>query len=173
MTYTPGTWTCDVCCRPVSEREMITLVVDAGPEAKSEYETGWLGHYHAPCWLLLSEQVETLACPAPADPSDPAALAQIPTADLREIGRLRGQHRLPDGTPIVDREQDVEPALNDVLARLGYRCRYVLPRAGVRTLEQVARMTDAQLLAIEGVGAKTVRVLREAIAERENVEQSA
>ena len=44
----------------------------------------------------------------------------------------------------------------------------VAPRAlaehGITTLEQVAALTDAELLAIHGLGPKAVRILREAAA---------
>ena len=40
-----------------------------------------------------------------------------------------------------------------------------LALVGVTRLEQVAAMTDRELLALHGVGPKAVRLLREAIAE--------
>ena len=38
---------------------------------------------------------------------------------------------------------------------------------GITTLEQVAEMTDRELLRIHGVGPKAVRLLREALAEQD------
>jgi hypothetical protein len=43
----------------------------------------------------------------------------------------------------------------------------MLPRAGITSLDQVAAMTDEELLALRGVGAKIVAELRAAIARRD------
>lgn len=59
-----------------------------------------------------------------------------------------------------------EREFRDLLDNVGYRCRHALPRAGVRTLEDVAQLTDAEMLGIEGVGEKTVQFLRTEIASR-------
>lgn len=42
-----------------------------------------------------------------------------------------------------------------------------LAEHGITTLEQIAEMTDREMLHIHGVGPKAVRLLREAIAERD------
>jgi hypothetical protein len=44
--------------------------------------------------------------------------------------------------------------------------RHVLPRAGIASLDQVAAMTDDQLLAIDGVGRRILKALRQAVSER-------
>lgn len=65
--------------------------------------------------------------------------------------------------------ESVEPALRRVIAeRLPAARKFVLPRAGITTLDQVAAMSDEELLAIRGVGLGILRELRAAVAEREN-----
>lgn len=54
----------------------------------------------------------------------------------------------------------VEPALRAVLARLSYRARLALPRAGIRTLEQLSSKTDEELLEVPGVGQGTLQTIR-------------
>lgn len=65
-----------------------------------------------------------------------------------------------------DRMARVEREFLELLDEIGYRCRHALPRAGVCSLDHVACMTDAELLAIDGVGQKTVGALREAVRTR-------
>jgi hypothetical protein len=43
----------------------------------------------------------------------------------------------------------------------------VLPGAGIQSLDQVAAMTDEQLLAIDGIGKGTLARLREAVLARD------
>ncbi|PAP75080.1 hypothetical protein BSZ37_00745 [Rubrivirga marina] len=52
-------------------------------------------------------------------------------------------------------------------AKVGKPALRALTAAGVTTLSQVAARSDADLLALHGVGPKAVRVLRAALAEIE------
>ncbi|MCE7000745.1 hypothetical protein LZG04_38910 [Saccharothrix sp. S26] len=54
----------------------------------------------------------------------------------------------------------------DLPKGIGRPATHALAAAGVTTMAQVAELTDAELLALHGVGPKAVRVLREALAER-------
>ena len=57
--------------------------------------------------------------------------------------------------------------LHDVIVgRLAPNVRRVLPEAGIVSLDQIATMTDDELLAIDRIGPRTVRVLRQALRER-------
>ena len=59
----------------------------------------------------------------------------------------------------------VEPGeVGDLPAAIGRPATRALAGAGIRTLTQVGSMSDAELLALHGVGPKAVRLLREAIA---------
>lgn len=51
------------------------------------------------------------------------------------------------------------------LPNIGGPARGALAARGVTTLEQVARLSERELLAIHGVGPKAVRLLRPALAE--------
>lgn len=76
----------------------------------------------------------------------------------------------PAGDPaavVAFADTHVTRELRDVITtRLATKRHGVLPRAGIVSLDQVAVMSDADLLAIDGVGRGTVRRLREAVAER-------
>ena len=57
--------------------------------------------------------------------------------------------------------------LHDVIVQqLPGRKRSVLPGCGIVSLDQVASMTDAELLAIDGIGRRTLVLLRAAVDER-------
>lgn len=161
MTYTPGTWTCDGCGQLVAEQEVVTLIVRAAALVK-DYKGGWISHYHLPCWHTVNPDVCDAARPE-FDDDDPATLESIPTISRHEIREIRAAHRLPDGRRFGQPDDE----LRAVLERVAHRCVYALPRAGFCTLGEVARMSDEQLLAIRGVGEKTVRALRDAIAQHE------
>ncbi len=51
------------------------------------------------------------------------------------------------------------------LPNVGGPARGALAAQGVETLEQVAHLSERELLAIHGVGPKAVRLLRDALAE--------
>ncbi|WP_152190840.1 helix-hairpin-helix domain-containing protein [Georgenia satyanarayanai] len=53
------------------------------------------------------------------------------------------------------------------LPRIGRPATAALLERGVTSLEQVAAMSERQLLALHGVGPRAVRLLREALAEQE------
>jgi predicted flap endonuclease-1-like 5' DNA nuclease len=52
------------------------------------------------------------------------------------------------------------------LPSIGRPARRALDGLGVTTLDQVARMSERELLAVHGVGPKAVRILSEALADR-------
>jgi predicted flap endonuclease-1-like 5' DNA nuclease len=56
-------------------------------------------------------------------------------------------------------DTDAEPA--DLPATIGRPATRALRLAGLTTLDQVARRTKAELLALHGVGPKAVRILAE------------
>jgi hypothetical protein len=161
MTYTPASWTCDACGAPVSIDKMITLQVATGAAIADEYRGGWLGHFHLDCWLdgpcsTVRQNVELHREVA-------ATLARIPVAAEYEVERARRTHRLPDGR----RPGEPDPALAGLLAGLPPGVRNALPRAGVLTIDDLERLTDDELLAIDRVGAKTVAYLRERLTGRD------
>lgn len=52
------------------------------------------------------------------------------------------------------------------LPSIGRPADAALVNLGITTLDQVARLTERELLAIHGVGPKAVRILGDALAER-------
>ena len=54
----------------------------------------------------------------------------------------------------------------DLPRSIGRPATNALAVVGIRRLDQVAEMTDAELLALHGVGPKAVRLLREEMATR-------
>lgn len=57
-----------------------------------------------------------------------------------------------------------------ILTRLPTARKFVLPRAGITSLDQVAAMSDDELLALDGVGHGILRELRQAIRERRGID---
>jgi predicted flap endonuclease-1-like 5' DNA nuclease len=56
--------------------------------------------------------------------------------------------------------------VNDDLPRIGAPATRALEAAGRRRLAQVAELSEAELLALHGVGPRAVRILREALAAK-------
>lgn len=63
-------------------------------------------------------------------------------------------------------EQITRELRDVIMERLAPKDRHVLPRAGIASLDQVAAMTDEQLLAIDGVGKRILKALRQAVSDR-------
>ncbi|MFK0292469.1 helix-hairpin-helix domain-containing protein [Streptomyces sp. NPDC090442] len=55
-------------------------------------------------------------------------------------------------------------AVGDLPKTVGVPATRALASAGITTLAQIAELTDAELLALHGVGPKAVRILREALS---------
>jgi hypothetical protein len=56
--------------------------------------------------------------------------------------------------------------VNDDLPRLGAPATRALEAAGCQGLSQVAELSEAELLALHGMGPKAVRIVREALAAK-------
>ncbi|MBI4032801.1 hypothetical protein HY374_03800 [Candidatus Berkelbacteria bacterium] len=56
---------------------------------------------------------------------------------------------------------------NNDLPKIGKPAERALQRAGLTTLEQIARANDTELLSLHGVGPKALRILREAIMSKQ------
>jgi hypothetical protein len=54
----------------------------------------------------------------------------------------------------------------DIPAKIAAPARRALDAAGYKSLAQVAKATERQLLALHGMGPRAIRQLREALAER-------
>jgi hypothetical protein len=102
-------------------------------------------------WRVMPVDDDEQRLPTIEEGVTPAVPA--PAIDLNEIVSLGGEQ--------VTRE------LREVIVeRLPPKDRHVLPRAGIASLDQVAAMTDDQLLAIDGVGRRILKALRQAVSER-------
>lgn len=55
---------------------------------------------------------------------------------------------------------------DDPLPKIGAPATRALEAVGVTRLDQVAQLSEAELLALHGVGPRAVRILREALAAR-------
>jgi hypothetical protein len=84
-----------------------------------------------------------------------APAAPVPALDPDEIVSL-------DGARVTRELRDV------IVERLPPKGRRALPRAGIASLDQVAAMTDDQLLAIDGVGRRALQALRQAVGDRDD-----
>jgi hypothetical protein len=92
--------------------------------------------------------------PVAAAEGDAAPVATPPTGDPADV--------------VVFDDVRVTRELHEVLTtRLPPKRRGALPKAGVVSLDQVAVMSDDELLAIDGIGRGSVRRLREAVADRD------
>lgn len=60
---------------------------------------------------------------------------------------------------------DVRP-VGDLPNEMGKTAPRELQTAGIDTLQKVSQHSEAELLAVHGVGPKAVRILREALASR-------
>lgn len=62
MSYTPGSWECDICGSAVSEREMVTLSLMAGTDVVGRRDlSGYIGHYHLTCWKAVDPAITDAA----------------------------------------------------------------------------------------------------------------
>lgn len=62
-------------------------------------------------------------------------------------------------------QPNVPPEI-DLPRNIGQPATRALLNAGYRTLDEVSRLTEADLLALHGVGPKAVRLLRETLAAK-------
>jgi hypothetical protein len=92
----------------------------------------------------------------------PSVLDGIPTVDEQEIIQLRAKHR---GGTLDSSMYRAATVLSDGLHGIGLSLLALraLWNAGVHTLEDVAGLTEDELLAIKHVGPKTVEILRAAL----------
>jgi len=104
-------------------------------------------------WRIVPVGEGELA-PPPAKPSRAPGVPAPPATDPRQIVEFAGTH--------VTRE------LHEMIVeRLAAKRQGVLPAAGIVSLDQVAAMSDEQLLAIDGIGRGTLGKLREALESRD------
>lgn len=97
-----------------------------------------------------------------------APLADVDGQHLWSLVMAAWKHRAP--RPLAARlaavvESPAQPG-SDLPASIGKAATRALATAGVTTLDQVAAHTNADLLALHGVGPKAVRVLADALAEK-------
>lgn len=93
---------------------------------------------------------------------------RIPLADingmvLNILVHAAWKHRAPKRL-VAATEADTSPS--DLPTTIGGPATGALRLAGLTTLDQVATRTEAQLLALHGVGPKAVRILSEALQSR-------
>lgn len=162
--------TCDYCGQVIDQGDPY-VTLHQFPSALTirqrahPWSTGDIGHYHATdeCYgridnalTLTHEWGNTIEA--------------IPTTNGQTVAALRRNHRPPTGaatdqTPV----HHLVPATPDELAmlraRLTPKCRHVLPRAGIRTIEQLQALTDDELLSLYGLGPGMLHIIREWLAD--------
>lgn len=90
------------------------------------------------------------------------ALADVNGKDLNALVRAAWSNRAPKRlAAAMDAAAD---AKGDLPAAIGRPATRALLGAGIDTLDRVARHSEAELLAMHGVGPKAVRVLKEELA---------
>ncbi|MEV7992064.1 MmcQ/YjbR family DNA-binding protein [Streptomyces sp. NPDC086077] len=95
-------------------------------------------------------------------------LADITGKDLNALVRASWFSRAPKrlAASLADAEASAGSPGVDLPAGIGMPATRALLGAGLATLEQVAQRTQAELLALHGVGPKAVRILAGALQER-------
>lgn len=96
------------------------------------------------------------------------ALADIGGQQLNHWVRQAWKHRAPKRVAAsAEAAESAEPGVGDLPRTIGRPATRALAQAGVTTLDGVARLSESELAGLHGVGPKAVRLLREALAERE------
>ena len=137
MSYTPGSWKCDICGGAVSEREMVTLSLMAGSDVAGRRDlSGYIGHYHITCWKAV-------------DPAVTAAAVER-RDEVPEVAEVAKWKRLS----IPEREALLHQALGDRRRTTGELAEKMSELRGVTVYTSeaaalVARMWKAGLLARE------------------------
>lgn len=162
MTYVPGTYTCDRCADPVSELEVATVHLSVARKAADRLPAGYIAHYHPECWNEARGAICAAIDETRTQDALVAGLERIRTATADEIMFCRGRNRLPDGRLYGQPDDGLRTALDD--AKLSAPVRWELMLANITTLDQVAGMSDDELLRLRGIGVKTLAALREAVA---------
>ncbi len=95
-------------------------------------------------------------------------LADINGKDLNALVRAAWSHRAPKrlAAALADVDAGQVPAHSDLPPAIGKPATRALLGAGLVTLDDVAQRSEAELLALHGVGPKAVRILAAALAER-------
>ncbi len=91
-------------------------------------------------------------------------LADINGKDLNALVRSAWSHRAPRQLGATLAAADARSG--DLPDSLGGPATRALLETGLTTLKQVATRTEAELLALHGVGPKAVRILSEALAQQ-------
>ncbi|ROS44910.1 helix-hairpin-helix domain-containing protein [Amycolatopsis thermoflava] len=95
--------------------------------------------------------------------------ARVPLADIdgRQLNRWVWRAWLAHAPEHLARTSAAAVAgeSGDLPRAIGRPATRALGNAGITTLDQVATRTEAELLALHGMGPKAVRILREALAE--------
>jgi hypothetical protein len=94
-------------------------------------------------------------------------LADIDGKDLNALVRAAWYSRAPGRltAALAAADAGAAPGDSDLPAGIGKAATRALLGAGLSTLEQVATRTEAELLALHGVGPKAVRILGEALRQ--------
>ncbi|MFJ8950877.1 helix-hairpin-helix domain-containing protein [Streptomyces sp. NPDC102381] len=92
------------------------------------------------------------------------ALAEVNGKDLNALVRAAWSNRAPKRLAADMDTASAADATGDLPAAIGRPATRALLGAGIDTLERVARHSEAELLALHGVGPKAVRVLKEELA---------
>jgi len=86
---------------------------------------------------------------------------------LNALVRASWSHRAPKRlADAAAQAESVAPGDGDLPTAIGRPATRALHGAGLKTLDQVATQSEAELLALHGVGPKAIRLLTEALAER-------
>lgn len=96
------------------------------------------------------------------------SLADIDGQQLNRWVRQAWKHRAP--TRLVaeaERAERAEPGGGGLPRSIGRPATRALAEAGIVTLDDVSRLSDAELAALHGVGPKAFRILRDAISAAE------
>ncbi len=145
------TTTCDLCGREITAGQAQVSLTSDGRKSDGRWTAGWLAHFHTAdrgqandCYDRFYDLVDLVREQA-------QNLAAIPVASTWQIEAERRKHTVPgqaEAAKSLAGVKDLPP-----------RACWALIRVGV-DLKIAAEMSDEELLAIQGVGPLSVRVLR-------------
>ena len=159
------TLTCDLCGREISNGQPYAVLEEKQREPQPKrWHPGWIGHYHdakagepGDCYTQLNDLIELARDHA-------GFLRDIDVTSEPEINAAdhRGDRRIARLANAIEAPRTT--TTDTSLHKLGLppRACLELGRCGIATLGEALALTDDELLAIDGVGIKTVDIIRSA-----------
>ncbi len=156
------TFTCDYCGQEIKDHhDSVTLSSDAKGKG-SKKRSGWIGHYHdtsaSPCFDEIWEIVKLTK-------EYGETIESIPVATGQKIAAERRKHKRPGATAAAPEDAERTP-LWTVVEGIPNAARRHLTMQGVVSLDDAARWSRDELLALSFVGPHTIECIEAALKAR-------